>query len=321
VTVAENGRVALDLLQQQTFEAVLMDLQMPVMDGIEASQQIRQDERFRELPIIAMTAAVLKKDRDACLAAGMNDHVAKPIQPDELRAALIRHIKPVPQGRPEALPSAFLAEQAPVPVELPGFAFRNVLEMLGGNQVRLKELLLQFAAQFEDAAQETASLIREGQRQEAAGYLHQIKGAAANLGATELRQAVAVLEDQLKSGATLAGQTAFEQAMAATLASIASFAGAGETMSSPARQAVSPEACEKCDWLRAINLMRQMRELLEGNDFIPHELMSELKDAVRCEPLHKQLAILQRQVAEFKYADALGTLSRLECARGHPLQG
>jgi hypothetical protein len=64
-----------------------------------------------------------------------------------------------------------------------------------------------------------------------------------------------------------------------------------------------------------------MRELLESNGFIPYELMSELKDAVHCEPLRKQLGILERQVADFKYADALKTLNSLECAQGHPLQG
>jgi HPt (histidine-containing phosphotransfer) domain-containing protein len=273
------------------------------------------------LPIIAMTAAVLKNDRDACLAAGMNDHVAKPIQPDELRAALIKYIKPLSQEPQEALPPAFMAALEPVPVELPGFAFRNVLEILDGNQERLKELLLQFAAQFEEATQEVASLIREGQRQEAAGYLHQLKGAAANLGATALRQAVATLEGQLKSGAPLDGQPVFEQVMAETLASIASFASSGETVRSPVQPGISPEACETCDWPRARNLMRQMREVLEGNGFIPHGLMSELKETVRCEPLHKQLALLERQVADFKYADALETLNSLECPQGHPLQG
>jgi CheY-like chemotaxis protein len=321
VAVAENGQLALDALQQQTFDAVLMDLQMPVMDGIEASRQIRLDERYRELPIIAMTAAVLKKDRDACLAAGMNDHVAKPIQPDELRAALIKYIKPVPRAQQEFVSAPTMAEQVPNAVELPGFALRDVLELLDGNQVRLKELLLQFAAQFEDAARETASLIREGQRQEAAGYLHQLKGAAANLGAMALRHAVAVLEDQLKSGAKPEGQPAFEQALAATLATIASFAGSGETAASSGREEIHPEECAECDWLRAKNLTRQMRELLESNGFIPYELMSELKDAVRCEPLRKQLGILERQVADFKYADALKTLNSLECAQGHPLQG
>jgi two-component system, sensor histidine kinase and response regulator len=322
VTVAENGQVALKVLHQQAFDAVLMDLQMPVMDGIEASRRIRQDARFRDLPIIAMTAAVMKKDRDACLAAGMNDHVAKPIQPDELRAALIKYIKPIAQTWKESVPLLQpAAPEASVPLELPGFALRDVLDMLGGNQARLKELLKQFAAQFADASGETARLIQEGKRLEAAGYLHQIKGASANLGATALQQACAVLEDQIKSGTLLEGESRFEQTLSATLAAIASFVGPGETASSPAIPQSSPEGCEACDWQRAENLVRQMRQLLGGNSFIPRELMNEFKAVVHCERLHAQWAIFESQVANFNYSDALNTLSNLECLQGHSLQG
>jgi PAS domain S-box-containing protein len=220
--VAENGAEALQALQQGSFDAVLMDLQMPVMDGIEASRRIRQDLRWRDLPIIAMTAAVMQKDLEACAAAGMNGHVGKPIQPDELRAALNRYIKPIAQKHEAAHPPATSASADAI--NLPGFDLRNVLEILDGNQAQLKEWLVQFSADFADAAEETARLIRSGQSREAASYLHTLKGAAANLGAIGLQQAAAALEAQLNSAVPPAGQPAFEQALAQALHAIAAFA-------------------------------------------------------------------------------------------------
>ena len=94
VTVAENGRQALDTLYAHPFDAVLMDIQMPVMDGYEATRTIRSDPAFSALPIIAMTAHAMASDRDKCLAAGMNDYVSKPVDPGDLFTVLVAWIKP-----------------------------------------------------------------------------------------------------------------------------------------------------------------------------------------------------------------------------------
>jgi CheY-like chemotaxis protein len=93
--VAKNGQEALRRLEEanQPYDAVLMDMAMPVMDGLEASRRIRAMEKFRDLPIIALTAKAIQGDREACLAAGMNDHLAKPIDTDELCAALRRWVR------------------------------------------------------------------------------------------------------------------------------------------------------------------------------------------------------------------------------------
>jgi two-component system, sensor histidine kinase and response regulator len=92
VDVADNGQVAVNMVRSKDYDIVLMDMQMPVMDGIEATRIIRADTRFTELPIVAMTANAMAVDRDRCLEAGMNDHIAKPIDPDQLFGALIRWI-------------------------------------------------------------------------------------------------------------------------------------------------------------------------------------------------------------------------------------
>jgi len=94
VTIANNGEDALKLLKQNSYDIVLMDMQMPVMDGVSATQEIRKSASLDELPVVAMTANAMTQDKERCLAAGMNDHIAKPIDPDELFRTLLRWIKP-----------------------------------------------------------------------------------------------------------------------------------------------------------------------------------------------------------------------------------
>jgi two-component system sensor histidine kinase/response regulator len=94
IDLAENGEVAVRMVGLQKYDLVLMDMQMPVMDGVTATIKIRSNPQLRALPIIAMTANVMAKDREKCIEAGMNDHVSKPIDPDELFATLLRWIKP-----------------------------------------------------------------------------------------------------------------------------------------------------------------------------------------------------------------------------------
>jgi CheY-like chemotaxis protein len=94
VAIATNGEEAVGAVKKKDFEAVLMDVQMPVMDGYQATREIRKDERLKGLPIIAMTAHAMTGDREKCLKAGMNDYVSKPIDPDELFFTLVKWIKP-----------------------------------------------------------------------------------------------------------------------------------------------------------------------------------------------------------------------------------
>ncbi len=92
VESAYDGQEALDILEKQSFDAVLMDCQMPVMDGYDATRKIRELEKFRELPVFALTANVMKGDREKALNAGMNDHISKPINPDVLFMTMARWI-------------------------------------------------------------------------------------------------------------------------------------------------------------------------------------------------------------------------------------
>ncbi len=320
VELAENGQEALDFLDRDRFDAVLMDLQMPVMDGLEATRRIRAQERFRDLPIIAMTAAVMAQDRAACTAAGMNDHIAKPILADEVYAALLKHIAPR-KGHVAATPAAMAPATADLPDSLPGFVWDSVLEMLGGNRALLRMLLLQFAAQFADAASQTSRLLGVGKREEAVALLHQLKGAAANLGALDLRQATATLEAQIKNGEDPAGMAAFVAALDQTLAAIATLATLGTEAAEDSAPAATAEECAKCQWQQAERLSRQLRATVAGNDLVPSELLTQLQQAFGCRAMRRDLTRLQRQLDAFDYPGALVTLDSLECIQGHHFKG
>lgn len=216
VDVAENGSVALRLLHEYVYDLVLMDMQMPVMDGVTATRLIRSDHTLATIPIIAMTANAFADDRDRCLAAGMNDHVAKPIDPDHLFSVLLRWIPPAPgtqdvedgvpiagnAQRSEAPDSAFLfadveADDGPV---IAGVDTQAGLRRLRGHRERYEELLRGFALDGLAMGQKIADAMQHDDAAAMEFAAHSLKGAAANLGAMPLADAAAVVEMRLRAG-------------------------------------------------------------------------------------------------------------------------
>jgi two-component system sensor histidine kinase/response regulator len=146
--LAENGEVAVRMVRERDYDAVLMDMQMPVMGGIEATQAIRSEPRFHDLPIIAMTANAMAADREKCLEAGMNDHVAKPIDPDELFAVLLRWTKPRDAQGALAKPAPLKKTREPLPgapcvgtLEIAGIDTNSAMKRIGGNGELYETLL------------------------------------------------------------------------------------------------------------------------------------------------------------------------------------
>ena len=147
VEIATNGKEAVDMVtkDESRFEAVLMDLQMPEMDGLEATRFIRKTLNNSALPIIAMTAHALESERDNCLKAGMNDYVSKPVDPDRLLAALVRWVRPRPGLDPEK-PSG--AAPKDLLEQLPGIDIEAALKRLMGNRKLLIKLLCDFGQEL-----------------------------------------------------------------------------------------------------------------------------------------------------------------------------
>ncbi|MEI6414781.1 MAG: PAS domain S-box protein, partial [Pseudomonadota bacterium] len=145
VEIANQGREAVDKVAHQDYAAVLMDLQMPEMDGFEASRRIRASVRGRDVPIIAMTASAMQEDKQAAEAAGMNDHVAKPINIRALAAALLKWVRPMPVATVTAEGSERSEEpQAMSSFELPGLDLANAVQQMMGDWSLLRTVLLNF---------------------------------------------------------------------------------------------------------------------------------------------------------------------------------
>jgi PAS domain S-box-containing protein len=209
VDMASDGAQAVEMVQREHYDAVLMDWQMPVMDGFEATRRIRAMAGFDRLPILAMTANAMVGDKEKCLSAGMNDHIPKPIDVDFLLGTLARWIARTPQGpdpsalttmsgllqglsrEPEATGSAL-----PVPV-LPGVDVDAALRRLRGNVQQYRKLLTLFAGSYADADREIDAAMAAGDTKLAHRKAHTLKGIAANLGALQLETAARQLEQAL----------------------------------------------------------------------------------------------------------------------------
>ncbi len=195
-TVACNGQEALDLLNSgQTFDGVLMDVQMPVMDGYTATRNIRSQERFKELPIIAMTAGTMVGDREKCLESGMNDQVIKPIDPAHMFRTISRWIKEPEQGvtQKPIRPGDDSNAVAPLP-ELTGIDLERGLKRVGGNMKFYRELLNKFAVSQQQAIAPIRQAMDQQDRETAVRHAHTLKGMAGTIGADPLFNAVQDLE-------------------------------------------------------------------------------------------------------------------------------
>jgi CheY-like chemotaxis protein len=217
VTVANNGQEGVDAARQNQYDAILMDIQMPVMDGLTATREIRKEQNFMDLPIIAMTAHAMAGDEDKSLQAGMNGHVTKPIDPDQLFATLRKWIKPAAEravaskslpasGESPDLdaplePDQMVPAEDDLPVTLPGFNLAAGLTRLMGNKKLYRKLLLDFGANYGGAGSDIRAALKDGNFDQAHSLVHNLKGLAGNLEATDL-QAAAVAMEKLVKGQT-----------------------------------------------------------------------------------------------------------------------
>ena len=190
-TVAVNGREGVDRVFTEPFDLVLMDIQMPVMDGLAASRLIRTDRRFLKLPIIAMTAHAMIGDQKKSLDAGMNDHLTKPINPNILTRALLRWMpeKPIQRAEPNLPMAEAVQDDSFMPDDLAPFDIQAVLRRTNGKPKLVRKMMRSFCHQFAHAGTDLRRLIDEGKRDEAGRLAHTLKGVARTLEACELGDA------------------------------------------------------------------------------------------------------------------------------------
>ena len=212
VTLASDGRQAVQFLRRQAFDAVLMDVHLPVMDGFEATAEIRRSARFAALPIIALTANALEGDRERCLAAGMNDYIAKPIDPMQMFPTLLRLMPPLTEAAEAEQQvsggEAGVASEACADTTLmarlaavPGLDVSGAVQRMMGRRDLYARLARRVAEERGDTALQLADALRRGERERMYALIHGAKALLGALGADALHTACLRLQQDLRADA------------------------------------------------------------------------------------------------------------------------
>ncbi len=302
VCVAENGQLALNLLYRENFDLVLMDIQMPEMDGYQATRAIRSEKRFRRLPIIAMTAHAMAGDREKCFQAGMNDYISKPVIPERLFAVLKGWI--TPKGARKPLLSASKRDRSQLELlsdALPGFEVAEALKRVSGNIALYKELLLDFRKNLSEALPDLRPLILGNQTDAAIRCLHGLKGISGNMGARQMNLIFqnlehAVAASQKNKYDQLIKQ--MEETMNRDLAAIDALMDAH-----PAAYAWAPTA-DSAGKLQLVEAMRQLAALLEEGRLDAGRNFEQLKSLLRHQRPEGDFKALSEAMGRLDYINA-----------------
>lgn len=315
VQIATNGKEALDMLAKRDYDAVLMDVQMPVMDGLTATREIRRQKRFAKLPILAMTANAMQQDYEACIASGMNDHIAKPIDPNDLFGKLLKWIKPrtdvaiTETAITEIEGSAKTRKAAParprekaarpkiegVNVEL---GMRRVL----GKLPRYMTMLRTFVANQQNAPVEIRAALDAGDLAAAERLAHSSKGVAGNIGALELQTIAEALETSIKEGSEQKSIEAklanFEKALSGIIEHV-------KVVLLPEEHKLNPEAL---DPQKASAVLSKLVALLIEDESDAHDVLEDNPDLLRYVLGDELFVKLDQAIRDYDFEKALQLL-------------
>ena len=311
VTIANNGREAVEILEDKNeFEAVLMDMQMPEMDGYEATRTIRKKPEFADLPIIAMTANVMAGDREKCLEAGMNDHVAKPIEPDKLFKTLVQWIQPQNSDEP---PSEFepivnkVADEG-LPGSLEGIDIEDGLRRVGGNRKLYRKLLADFFQDHGDDIQSIRRALDKDDLETAQRIAHTIKGVSGSIGAGDLHREATSLDTAFKEKQ----QDRYPELLARLEDTLASVMQGLEVLSVSAALEEQPAGKGGAvDLVDILPLLAELETLLDEMDPEAEDKVADLKAQLGSGDHLKLVNTLSKKVGEFEFEDARKILANL----------
>lgn len=316
VDVANHGGEAVKKLfsnDPPPYDVVLMDLQMPEMDGYQATAKIRSEARFANLPIIAMTAHATMEERQRCLDAGMNDHVAKPIDPALLYETLGKYYKPG-----ETAPASAISQPAPsqgkelgeIP-SIEGLDTKDGLARVGGNRTLYLKLLRQFLEQ-ESAPTRIAEALSGGDWPLAERLAHTAKGVAGSLGAGGIQKAAATLEKALRERANTNVLVDMRDVFARVLGDFMSRLRAALP---PEVSRPQPVSTAPIDPERMKRVVQEMTTYLNNFDSAAGECLEANGDVFRT-LVADQFDAFEKQVGGFAFADALATLQKSAALKG-----
>ncbi len=315
VEVAENGKEVLAILPERPFDAVLMDIQMPEMDGYTTARLIRTaDAAYRTIPIIAITAFGQTEDLQASLQAGMNDHITKPFDPSQLYATLARWITPPAGEQPVLASPAPPQERIKLP-PLAGITPESGLARLGGDQEKYLSILRKFAAHQADVPHAIIEALANNDTTTAIRLAHSLKGVAGNIGAKALYAAAAALETALRQGNGAVLDDLLKQVAERLNEVLESIAG----LPPEAEKPVGPGAALDLDEAALHARLQELMHLLATCDTRAAEAVRSLHEYVRATDLAETVSQLRHAIEHYEFENALERLKALTVQRQREL--
>ncbi|MEG3639182.1 response regulator [Magnetococcus sp. PR-3] len=310
VTVANHGQEALDLLEEHTFDGVLMDCQMPVMDGYTATRRIRQHKAYKSLPVIAMTANAMAGDREKATDAGMDDHIAKPINIKDMFGTMSKWITP---SAPFTGKSAVSVETEGVDEEiplLPGVDLQAGLACTQGDKKLYRRLLVKFLKGQGAFMQRFTTALNNHAYTEALREAHTLKGVAGNVGMHDLQEQARQLEACCEDPVSQTAMVAQGQKLGQTLDVV--LEGLRAWLSEEVGQTSSNHE-EPLDLAEVTPRLQQLLELLEDDDAEASEMVEQIMALPGMVLFASHLQRLADDVAEYAFDSALEKLEELKC--------
>jgi len=294
VSLAHNGLEAIEMVRNISYDAVLMDIHMPIMDGLEATRQIRMLPQGNGVPIIALSAAAMRQDQEEALNAGMDAHLSKPIEPNELIEMLERWIKPGDRAISSKVEDP--PEDSSLPDSLDGFDLQEATQRLGGNKALLAKLLRNFAEAYASLPEQLTQLLENGKSVEASQLVHKLVGAAANLGGIQLTVTAKRVEAELKDD----GKSTSLPDFFSELASIVEIINAN-IKADKINAVHADEICPE----EIINKLAQLSEALKEHDVPPAAILAELYAQLVEYLPQPQFLKLTAEIDSFDYSKAV----------------
>ena len=316
IDIADNGRQAIQKIEQKTYDLVLMDVQMPEMDGRQATRHIRTKREHDDLPIIAMTAEAMSGDREKCLEAGMNDYISKPIDTVQLFSTLIKHAKKRSasesylQAEPEVLQDSYRIQ---LPEALPGIYVSDAVHRLAGNKKLFVSLLSNFSKEYSDLAMKINVMIKSQDLEQALQRVHMLKGIAGNFSAKSLFSACVELEKVLKQDSLIEASECFEKMEAAldeVLQSIRVLESLVEEANSLAPLKTNRGAVKKS--LKEVEAsLLKLENYLQNNDLEAEDCIAQLQKDFLGSSFEAALSELAEKIESFEFEEALTLLKKI----------
>ena len=311
VDIANNGKEAVEAVTNLPYDIVLMDVQMPVMGGYEATKRIRSIDKFKSLPIIAMTAHAMQGAREECLEAGMNDYISKPIDPDSLFLTIRKWMGPgaaidrAPNG-PTAINPDTSEETVNLPQSLSGIDIEAGLRRLSGNRKLYRKLLLDFAGSYSATYDDISRALKQDDTGLALRLVHTLKGIAGNISALEIQSIASDLEKALTRSETQDAERLLADLGKTVISANDTLSELRE--SAPAAPAQSEEAY---DTEKAETLLLDLARLIWEDNVNAEQTLEEFRKVIEPSAYGEDVMALAESIGDYDFDTAKAVLQRI----------